>query len=189
LGVAEKIFYSVEEYLALEENSSDKHEYFNSEIFAMSGGASIPHTRIVSNLFTELGIKLKGKKCRPFGSDLRIHVPLVDLYTYPDLSIFCEPIEKSSSSFDTAINPTVIIEVISKSTKDYDKGSKFTMYRSIPALKEYILIDSEQIFVERYNKNLDNTWTLEDIKDIHQSFSITSINETLALQDIYVDVF
>jgi Uma2 family endonuclease len=91
---------------------------------------------------------LKGKPCKPFGSDLRIHIPENTLFTYPDISIICNEIKTSPVDLDTAILPTVIIEILSSSTRNYDHGGKFKLYRDIPSLKEFILIDSESIGVE-----------------------------------------
>jgi Uma2 family endonuclease len=131
---------------------------------------------------------LKGKKCRPFGSDLRVHIPTNSLFTYPDLSIFCEEVEKANVSFDTALNPSVIVKVLSPSTKDYDKVGKLTLYRDIPSLKEYILIDSEFVMVENFTKDNDNTWILKTLRSLEDRVEIESISESFLLSDIYVDV-
>ena len=90
--------------------------------------------------------------------------------------------------FDTAVNPSVIIEVLSPSTRDYDKGGNFTLYREIPSLKEYILIDSEAVFVEKFTRNKDDSWTLTVYRVIGDQFAIESVGEELRLEDIYVDV-
>ena len=138
-------YISPDEYLAGERAALEKHEYYQGEVFAMSG-ASLQHNVIFSNLFTDIGSKLKGKGCKPYGSDLRIHIPRNTLYTYPDISIICGEAHLTDNEFDTATNPTVIIELLSKSTRNYDKGEKFTLYRDIDALKEYILVDTEKIY-------------------------------------------
>jgi Uma2 family endonuclease len=132
--------------------------------------------------------KLKGKKCRPFGSDLRVHIPTNSLYTYPDISVFCGEIKTTEASFDTAINPTVIIEILSPSTRDYDKGGKFTLYRDIESLQEYIIIDSENIMVEKFKRNPDNSWQLIDYKSIDLVFPIESLGIEMDLATIYTDV-
>ena len=128
-------YISPEEYLAGERAALDKHEYYQGEVFAMSG-ASLKHNMIFSNLFTDIGSKLKGKSCRPYGSDLRIHIPKNTLYTYPDITIICGAAELTDNEFDTATNPSVIIELLSQSTRNYDKGEKFTLYRDIDSLNE-----------------------------------------------------
>lgn len=176
------------EYLIAERKATEKHEYFQGEIFAMSG-ASRFHNRININLILKIGGYLKGKKCRPYGSDLRVHVNQNSLYTYPDLTIVCDKEEYLDDTFDTLLNPKVIIEILSPSTKEYDRGSKFKLYREIPSLKEYILVDSESVFIERFYKNEENIWSLAEYKTIEDFLLISSIELKLALKEIYEDVF
>ncbi|MEO7309387.1 MAG: Uma2 family endonuclease [Chitinophagaceae bacterium] len=175
------------DYLDSERLASTKHEFYRGEIFAMSG-ASIEHNLISVNSIADLKQKLKGKKCRPFGSDLRVHIPSNGLYTYPDISIVCGDVQTTDDYFDTATNPSVIFEILSPSTRDYDKGSKFTLYRDIESLQEYILIDSERIMVEKFIRNADNSWQLTEYKLLSQSFTIDTVAIELQLQDIYEDV-
>jgi Uma2 family endonuclease len=181
------IFITAEEYLKNERKATQKHEYYKGEVFAM-GGASITHNIICTNCSTELRNKLKGKNCRPFANDLRIHIPKNTLYTYPDISVICGEIDTIDDLFDTATNPTVIIEILSSSTRKYDLIEKFSLYREIESLKNYILIDSEATAVIKYTKNDNNTWLLTDYKGINDSFLIESINVELNLTDIYEDV-
>lgn len=176
-----------EQYLEMERASLVKHEYYNGEIFAMAG-ASLPHNYVSHNVYGSLIIFLKGKDCKPFGSDLRIHIPENSLYTYPDISIICDKPETTDAFKDSVINPSVIIEVLSKSTKDYDRGTKFSLYRSIKTLKEYILIDSTSISVEIFTKRQDNSWKLTEFKQLSESFTISTIGLTLLLMDVYEDV-
>ncbi len=177
-------YVSQEDYLETERRALEKHEYYQGEIFAMSG-ASGKHNRIFTNLFIDIGIKLKGKDCLPYGSDLRIHIPKNTLYTYPDISIICGEMELTDDKFDTATNPSVIIELLSDSTRNYDKGEKFTLYRDINSLQEYILVDTEKIHVEKHIRNADNSWQLTDYKSIENSFSISTIQLSFMLKDIY----
>jgi Uma2 family endonuclease len=118
-------FISPEQYLETERASDTKHEYYKGEVFAMSG-ASWTHNIIVKNINTVVLPYLKGKPCDMFGSDLRIHIPENSLYTYPDFSIICSSPETTDREKDTILNPSALIEVLSKSTKDYDRGTKFT---------------------------------------------------------------
>jgi Uma2 family endonuclease len=187
MGQAELKYITQEEYLATERLEINKHEYFQGEIFAMSG-ARIAHNMIFSNTFGEIFSKLKGKKCQPFGSDLRIHVQKNTLYTYPDISIICGDIQTLDDTFDTATNPSVIIEILSASTRDYDKGGKFTLYREIDSLQEYILIDSENVMVEKFIRNQDGSWQLTEYKSIEQKFAIETVAIEMNLSDIYNDV-
>ena len=180
-------YISQEQYLEMERVSDTKHEYYNGEVFTMSG-ASIPHNFVFHNVYTGLGSFLRGKGCKPFGSDMRIHIPLNSLYTYPDISIICGKPETTDAFTDNVTNPSVIIEILSKSTKDYDRGTKFFLYRSIQTLKEYILIDSTSILVEKYTRQENNSWLLTEFKELHENFYISTISLTLHLKDIYEDV-
>ena len=175
---------SVEEYLAIENSAIEKHEYYQGEVFAMSG-AKLPHNQITSNLIGELKTKLKGKKCKPFGSDLRIHIPSNTLFTYPDISIFCGDVITLNDDQYNALNPIVIIEVLSSSTKNYDRGEKFKLYRDIATLKEYILVDSESLHIEVFRLNENNHWELEEYNDAENYLQIKAINETLLIAEIY----
>ena len=177
-------YISAEEYLQRELQSTEKHEYYRGEIFAMSR-ASFAHNDIFSNLFSDIAHQLKGKNCKPYGSDLRIHIPKNTLYCYPDISIICEDPEFSDNKFDTVTNPAVIIELLSKSTRNYDKGEKFTLYRDIESLKEYILVDTEKIYVEKHIRNTDKSWQLTDYRSLADSFTIKTVEIVLQLKDIY----
>lgn len=180
-------YISPEEYLEAERAALEKHEYYQGEIFAMSG-ASLKHNKIFSNLFGDIAFKLKGKGCRPYGSDLRIHIPKNTLFTYPDISIICGEPDLTDDKFDTATNPSVIIELLSESTRNYDKGEKFTLYRDIDSLKEYILVDTEKIYVEKHIRNADNSWQLTEYKTLDSSFIITTFSLSFLLKDIYEDL-
>ncbi|SRR5258706_128011 len=186
VAVYNKTKFTVEEYLQFEKTSSEKHEYFKGEIFAMAG-AGPRHNLIFSNLFGDLAYKLKGKTCRPFGSDFRVHIPENTLFTYPDISIVCGDIISSNVDQDSVTNPTVIIEILSPSTKDYDRGGKFLLYRDIPTLKEYILIDTGAIFIEAHRINKSGHWELEDIKGSEATLNIEAVGLSFPLKEIYED--
>ncbi len=187
MGAPEIKYFTEKEYLDSERLALDKHEFYKGDIFAMSG-ASISHNKISKNILVDLGTKLKGKSCEPFGSDLRIHIPKNTLYTYPDISIICGEIETTDDKFDTVTNPSVIIEILSESTKNYDKGGKFTLYREIESLKEYILIDSESIMVEKFIKNTDNSWQLTEYKKLEDFFTIDTVEIRMEITTIYTGV-
>ena len=180
-------YISPEEYLEAERAALEKHEYYQGEIFAMSG-ASLKHNKIFSNLFRDIAFKIKGKGCRPYGSNLRIHIPKNTLFTYPDISIICGEPDLTDDKFDTATNPSVIIELLSKSTRNYDKGEKFTLYRDIDSLQEYILVDTEKVYVEKHIRNADNNWQLAEYKTLDSSFIITTFSLSFLLKDIYEDL-
>lgn len=179
--------FSIEEYLEMENTSIEKHEYYKGEIFAMSG-AKMPHNTISKNLFGCLYVKLKGKKCQPYGSDVRMHIDSNTLFTYPDISIICgEPITLNDDEYNV-LNPTVIIEILSSSTKNYDRGEKFKLYRDIPTLKEYILVDSESIHIEVFRLNENNHWELEEYDSVEEELYIKAIDERLLISEIYEGV-
>lgn len=180
-------YISPEEYLEMERASDVKHEYHDGEIFAMAG-ASMRHNHVFHNVYVALGNSLKGKNCKPFNSDLRIHIPEKNLYTYPDISIICGKPETTDLFKDNVKNPAVIIEILSKSTKGYDKGAKFTLYRHIKTLKEYILIDSDSALIELYVRQPDNSWNLTEYSQQNDNIYIPSIGTTLFLSAIYEDI-
>jgi len=180
----QKKFYTVQEYLEREKDSLQKHEYYKGEIFAMAG-AGPRHNIISVNILTSLSIKLKGKNCRPYGSDMRINIPENSLFTYPDISIICGEIISSDQDEDTATQPAVIIEILSASTKNYDRGGKFMLYRSIKTLKDYILIDSETIHAEHFAINHEGLWQLKEYYQPDDKIIIESVNAVLLLKDIY----
>ncbi|MBL7740292.1 MAG: Uma2 family endonuclease [Chitinophagaceae bacterium] len=179
--------FTVEEYLALEKESAEKHEYYQGEIFAMSG-SKVPHNVITINLTVLLGQKLKGKSCQPFNSDQRIYIPENSLFTYPDLSIVCGEIITKDNDDWNIVNPSVIIEVLSHSTKNYDRGEKFGLYRDIPSLKEYILVDSEKIHIEVFRMNDTHHWELEEYKKIEDLLQVKAVQLMIPLTEIYEGV-
>ncbi len=185
--------FTEQEYLEFERASDEKHEYYQGEIFRMQGhgellamsGAGNRHNIIFSNLFGELMIKLKGRTCQPYGPDMRINIPENTLYTYPDISVFCYELPQLPEDKDTAVNPTVLIEILSPSTREYDRGGKFKLYRDIPTLKEYVLVDSESVNVEIFRLNRNNHWELEELKTPEASVQFESLVIDIPLKDIY----
>ena len=179
-------YYTVEEYLEMERASNVKHEYYQGEIFAMSG-ASHRHNIIFSNVFGEMCMQLKNSSCRPYGSDMRMHIPENTLYTYPDISIYCGDPITSDKDEDTLIQPTIIIEILSESTRNYDRNKKFKLYRDIPTLKEYILIDTEKICVEVFRINTPNHWEKQEYNTLHEMVQLPTVDVYLSMKDIYRD--
>lgn len=178
--------FTIKEYLEMEHAAEQKHEYYLGKIFAMFG-AGPRHNVIFRNLFGELAYRLKGNPCQPYGSDLRIHIPENSLFTYPDISIICGDIVSAAEDNDTAIQPSILIEILSPSTKDYDRGTKFKLYRDIPSMKEYVLIDSESISVEIFRINEEKRWQLEEHKDIGETLQIKAVGFKVTLSEIYRD--
>jgi len=179
-----KSHFTIGEYLEMEDAATEKHEYYKGEIFAMSG-AKLDHNIVTSNLYSNIGHLLKGKPCRPLGSDFRIHIEKNTLFTYPDLSVFCGEIQTLNNDEMNALNPTVIFEVLSPSTKSYDRGEKFMLYRDIPSLREYILVDPLSIKVEAYAINANGNWELREYTSVDQQLVMPSLQLSLPLTDIY----
>ncbi len=177
-------YYTQEEYLAFERESTERHEFYRGEIFNMSG-ASYEHNVIEDNIRVDLGSFLKGKNCRSLGSNLRVHVKENTLYTYPDVLIVCGEPEFLDNTFDTLLNPSVLFEILSLSTANYDKGVKFELYRDIQSLQEYVLVNSNKTHVELYQRNNDNSWTLTEYKNATDVFELKTINKPMQLSEIY----
>lgn len=173
-----------EAYLQLEQTSDIKHEFYQGEIFAMSGG-TFNHARISGNTFVALSARLHGKNCQPMNSDMRIHTPS-GLDTYPDISVYCNQAELSDKQ-RTLLNPVVIVEVLSPSTRNYDRSAKFWHYRTITTLQDYLLVDSEKIFIEHFHKVADG-WLFHDYAQLSDEIKLSTITASIVLQDIYAGV-
>lgn len=169
----------------MERASDQKHEYFQGEILAMSG-AGFRHNIIFRNLYGDLAYRSKGKPCQPYGSDMRIHIPENTLFTYPDISIFCRDITNDEGDDDIFVQPTVLIEILSPATRNYDRGTKFRLYREIPSLKEYVLVDSEAVSVEIFRLNESRHWELEEYKKQDEILYIRTIEFKLSLKELYL---
>ena len=176
--------FTPKDYLDLEEDSGLRHEFYQGTIFAMAG-ASQEHNRIVFNLTISLGIKMQGKSCDIFGSDQRVHIPSNSLYTYPDLIIVCDPPVMSGEKQMSMTNPSVIVEVLSPTTTEYDRTTKFRLYRDIPTFQEYILIDSRSVLVEHHYKNADGQWICQTSDQFTDSLAIKTVDVSVLLGDIY----
>ena len=179
-----KKLFTIAEYLTMEAAATEKSEYYQGEIFAMSG-ALVPHNIIAVNTMVFLHQKLKGKNCRPFNSDMRVHIEKNTLFTYPDISVVCGKPETLDDDNFNLLNPIILIEVLSKSTKNYDRGDKFKLYRDIPTLKEYILINSEAVGVEVFRVNKQNHWELEEYKTDEDALQIPALQLSIPLREIY----
>jgi Uma2 family endonuclease len=173
-----------EEYLTLERASAERHEYFAGEIFAM-GGASEPHNLIVTNLVRELSLQLKGRPCRTYANDMRVKVSPTGLCTYPDVVVVCGEARFEDVQRDTLLNPTVIIEVLSKSTEAYDRGEKFEHYRKLASLAEYLLISQDKMHVDHYVRQPDHQWLLSESSAADQRVGLPAIGCELPVAEIY----
>lgn len=175
---------TAEDYLAIERSAEFKSEFYDGETFAMSG-ASRSHNTIVLNVGSEIRQQLKPRPCRAFVSDMRVKVDPTGLYTYPDLIVVCDKEQFDDTHFDTLLNPTLIIEVLSDSTEAYDRGRKFEHYRTLESLTEYVLIAQNRPHIESYRRQANHEWLLTECTGLEGVFRLQSIDCTLALAEIY----
>jgi len=175
------------EYLAIERDSEQKHEFYRGEIFAM-GGASIAHNLITFNLAATLHSQLADRNCTAFVADMRVCNSTTGLYTYPDGIVTCEEPQFEDAELDTLLNPQVVIEVLSKSTESYDRGKKFEHYRRIDSLQEYLLIAQDHPQIERFSRQEDRHWLLDEASGLDAVLHLPTIDCKLKLADIYAKV-
>lgn len=172
------------EYLEMERAAIQKSEYFAGEVFLMAG-ASPNHNRIARNVLTELNGGLRGKSCEVFGIDQRLYVSKNGLYTYPDVMAVCGRIEFDSRDRDSLTNPVLIVDVLSPSTANYDRGGNFELYRDIPSFGEYVLVHQDRVLVEHHRRDEQRRWLLTEYKDLQTSLLFESIGISIPLQRIY----
>ena len=184
MSLQPKAYITPEEYLTSERKAKYKSEYFNGEMFAMSG-ASERHVNIVANLMYLLVGQLRGRSCKAYASDLRVRVSLTGLYTYPDVIVVCGQPQFADDQRDTLLNPTLIVEVLSESTKDYDRGGKFEHYRTLDSFSEYVLIAQDRCHVEHFVRQPDKRWLLAETNRLEDTIHLLSIDCDLALAEVY----
>lgn len=180
--LAERL-YSPEEYLALERAAETKSEYVDGYIYAMTG-ASRAHNLITLNIGAELHRQLKGRPCEAYLADMRVKAAKARSYRYPDITVVCGQPEFVDPRFDTLINPTVIIEVLSPSTEASDRGRKFAEYRGIPSLREYLLVSQDQPRIERYARQAEG-WLLTVAEGLEAKMRLDAIDCALDLAEVY----
>ena len=168
----------------MERKAEIRSEYFNGEMFAMSG-ASREHAKIVANLTAELINQFRGRPCEVYPIDLRTKVSATGLYTYPDIAAVCGEPKFEDEHFDTLINPNLIIEVLSDSTELYDRGKKFAHYRTINSLREYVLVSQTECRIERFTRQDDGNWLYAENTDPVGSIELTSVTCRLSLSLVY----
>lgn len=176
--------WTAEEYLADERQAEAKSEFLDGELFAMAG-ASREHNLISLNVAVALHPQLAARGCEEYVSDMRVHVPATGLYTYPDVAAACGEPRFSDEQRDTLVNPTLIVEVLSPSTADYDRGRKFAHYRSLPSLEVYLLIASDEIRVERFVRQPSGEWLLTEFTDLDATIDLPGLEAQLPLAAIY----
>lgn len=185
---AEQHRHTVAEYLQLEEKASDRHEYWDGEILAMSGG-TYAHAKVSTNIVVALGLRLRGQRCSPLDANMRVRTS-VGRYVYPDAQILCGPpvFDPQDTKQTTIINPTVIFEVLSPSTEDYDRVRKFDAYMLVESLKEYVLVDPRAALIQTYNRQEDGSWRLDRYTDQQSILKLRSVGLEIPMTEIYAGV-
>ena len=171
------------DYLAFEREADIKHEYCNGQLYAMSG-ASRAHNLISGNIFGELRAQLKGRPCEVYMSEMRVLVDAARSYRYPDVVVACDVPRFQDDVFDTLLNPTVIVEVLSLSTEARDRGEKFAEYAQLVSLRDYVLVSQKTVRVEHYFRQ-GTRWVSRDCRDLDAVLQLESIGCALPLRDIY----
>lgn len=176
--------YTLEEYFELERESEEKWEFWDGHVWCMSG-ASLAHEDVVSNLVRSLGNRL-ADNCRISGSNVRVKVPDFPPYRYPDLTIVCGQRETETvSGLEMLLNPQAIIEVLSPSTEAFDRGKKFTYYRSIPSLREYVLVAPDRPHITHLILREDNEWIIQDVVGIESVWTLPTFKTDVPLSEVY----
>lgn len=175
------------EYLAYERKAPEKHAFYRGEIFAMAG-ASREHNLIALNIGAELRQQLKNRRCEAYVGDMRVRVDRLGLYTYPDVVVVCGEPEFANEDVDTLLNPTLLIEVLSESTEDYDRGMKFKQYRQLPSLKEYLVVSQTEPLIEHFVRRGDTYWELSEVRGLDQKLSLASVGCELPFAEVFAKV-
>ena len=194
---AAQTYLTPAEYIALERKSipdaaTVRSEYVNGEIIVMSG-VSRAHNLITGNIFGELRAQLRGSGCETYMSDMRVSTPRTSSYFYPDVAVVCEEPRFEDEVFDTLLNPIILVEVLSPSTEAYDRGEKFTHYRQLASLQEYVLVAQDKVLVEHYRRQEKQSttpitgkdWIFTDFQELEEILPLISIQCELPLQEIY----
>lgn len=174
------------DYLDACARSPVKLEFHGGEIFAMTGG-SIVHAHLAGNAYAALRRALAGKPCRPFNSELRIVIPLLGDACYPDASVVCGPLQTDPRDPNGVVNPAVLVEVLSPTTEMYDRGGKFELYRRLPSLRDYLLVNQDRNLVEHFARNDDGSWTFRACGD-GETLRLTGADVELSVAEVYADV-
>jgi Uma2 family endonuclease len=182
--VETKRTYSPEEYLALEVVSENRNEYINGEIIPMAGGMP-NHNQIALNVAGTLNFLLKRQPYRVFVADQRLWITQQGIYTYPDVMVVSGDLMLQEGRKDTIVNPTLIIEVLSRSTGKYDQTEKFIFYRSLPTFQEYLLVDQYQYYVQHYVKTDIKKWGFQEYDTLEEEIEFSMVPCTIAMTDIY----
>jgi Uma2 family endonuclease len=182
MSVLAQAFITPQQYLQRERQAEYKSEYWNGEIFAMAG-ASRAHNQIVSNIIAALSTQLRDKPCSVYPGDMKVKVQ--QKYTYPDVTVCCDPELFEDEQHDVLLNPRVLIEVLSDSTEAYDRGLKFFHYQAITSFQEYLLVSQEFCRIEQFTRHVDNTWIYRQFHALDEVVELKSFGCVLALAEVY----
>lgn len=183
--------YTVEEYLALEEASDIRHEYYHGEIFPLDtpenkAGGTKRHNLVVQNCVVALRNALRGRGCAAFAENVRVAVDEGEHYNYPDVVVSCAPADRTD--LRTVHQPVLIVEVLSASTEARDRGWKFQQYQQIASLQHYVLISQQRYLVECYTRTSSENWLLTSVRELSQEVELTALQSTIAMAAIYEDI-
>ncbi|GDX78704.1 hypothetical protein LBMAG42_05150 [Deltaproteobacteria bacterium] len=174
------------EYLQLELNTGIKHEWRSGVAVAMAGG-TLPHAQLSTRLLGILYGRLLKKPCQPWNSDAKVRIPTEDVSTYPDISVVCGDPVRDELDRNTITNPTVLFEVLSESTENYDRSEKFAYYRALPSLRDYVLVSSHRIAIEHYERRPDGSWLFREL-GAGEVLSLRSLRVRLRVSEVYAGV-
>ncbi len=174
-----------EEYLRLERQALEKSEYHDGEMFAMAGGT--PNHSLLAGVAYVLLYRQMPPGCRVFTSDLRIHIASKGTFSYADCVVVCGELQLSSDQQDNVLNPLLLVEVLSPSTEDYDRGKKFELYRTIESFREYLLVHQDRRCVEHYSRQDDGSWILREYSGHGSSVAISRLGVQLSLDELYAN--
>jgi len=181
---------SLKDYLDLEIASNTKYEFHDGKVYALAGG-TINHGRLCGNIYSEIRQGLKGKQsdCEAFTSEIKLHIHKKNTYVYPDTMVVCGDVDTANEDSNSVTNPMLIVEVLSKSTSDYDRGEKFHLYRQIPSLQEYVLIEQDKKIVEvYYKKKGSDLWSITRYETQDKVLILNSINIEISINDLYNNI-
>lgn len=179
---------SVEEYLSFDREREERFEYIDGWIISMAAAATWPHSVIASNVDRVLGNQLLDTECRTASRDVKMALPSVDKHVFPDVVVVCGDPELAPDQEDLLLNPRLIVEVLSPSTMDYDRGEKFARYRQIDALQEYLLVAQDRPHVEHYVRQDEASWHFTETDGLDAEIDLPTLDATLPLSEIYLDV-
>lgn len=177
-------FVSFEDYITEEERSETWREYFRGAVFPLEP-ATLRHQQIVAEIFGAMHSVLKGEGCRILFRGTRVCTGSEDFYAYPDLIAVCGTIQVSTTDPNTIANAKVLIEIASPTTKDYDLGTKYELYRGIPSLSEYLVVHEDQPFIEQHVKQPDGKWLLQDIRGMESTLQLETLPVSIPFSTIY----